>query len=123
MRRLDLAERWAYWDAQRDVWHGLDAPQVRALYGSADAIFNLCGATRLRPEHRQGARLCYVETDPIYEQMRVANGDADSIAFLAEHDLLFTYGELLGTPSCSVTDVSFTSIHTRPPDIVYEHMP
>ena len=29
MRRLDLAERWAYWDAQRDVWHGLDAPQVR----------------------------------------------------------------------------------------------
>ena len=123
MRRLDLAERWAYWDAQRDVWHGLDAPQVRALYGSADAIFNLCGATRLRPEHRQGARLCYVETDPIYEQMRVANGDADSIAFLAEHDLLFTYGELLGTPSCTVPVERFTWIPTRPPVALDEWAP
>ena len=123
MRRLDLAERWAYWDAQRDVWHGLDAPQVRALYGSADAIFNLCGATRLRPEHRQGARLCYVETDPIYEQIRVANGDADSIAFLAEHDLLFTYGELLGTPSCTVPVERFTWIPTRPPVALDEWAP
>ncbi len=123
MRRLDLAERWAYWDAQRDVWHGLDAPQVRALYGSANAIFNLCGATRLRPEHRQGARLCYVETDPIYEQIRVANGDADSIAFLAEHDLLFTYGELLGTPSCTVPVERFTWIPTRPPVALDEWAP
>ncbi|MBI3768889.1 MAG: hypothetical protein HY271_10405 [Deltaproteobacteria bacterium] len=120
MRRLDLADRWAYWDAQGDAWHGLARARVHALYRSADAIFNLCGATRLRPEHRQGARLCYVETDPVYEQMRVANDEADSIAFLAEHDLLFTYGELLGTPSCSVPVARFTWIPTRPPVVLEE---
>jgi len=123
MRRLALTERWAYWDAQRDVWHGLDRARVHALYASADAIFNLCGATRLRPEHRQGARLCYVETDPVYEQMRVANGEADSIAFLAEHDVLFTYGELLGSRSCTVPVERFTWIATRPPVVLDEWQP
>lgn len=118
MRRLDLGDRWAYWDAQADTWHGLARARVHALYASADAIFNLCGATRPRPEHHQGARLCYVETDPVYEQMRVANGEADSVAFLAEHDVLFTYGELLGTASCTVPIERFTWIPTRPPVVL-----
>src|ERR1700674_517631 len=52
MRRLDLADRWAYWDAGGDTWHGLERSAVHRLLGSADAILNLCGATRLRAEHR-----------------------------------------------------------------------
>ncbi len=118
MRRYDFADRWAYWDSLTDTWHGRDGAGVRELYRTADAIFNLCGATSLRPEHRQGAKLCYVETDPIYEQMRVANGDEDSIGFLSAHDVLFTYGELLGTPSCTVPVERFTWIPTRPPVVL-----
>ncbi|MCC6767163.1 MAG: hypothetical protein IT293_21125 [Deltaproteobacteria bacterium] len=115
MRRFDFADRWAYWDGLADRWHGRDHAAVCALYRSADAIFNLCGATELRDEHRQGAKICYVETDPMYEQMRVANGEEDSMRFLASHDVLFTYGELLGTPSCRVPAERFTWIATRPP--------
>ncbi len=47
--------------------------------------------------------------------MRVAKGDPASIAFLAAHDVLFTYGELLGTPSCPVPIEGFSWIATRPP--------
>jgi len=115
MRRYDFGDRWAYWDAFTDRWHGRDAAAVRELLRTADGIFNLCGATKPRDEHRQGARLCYVETDPMYEQMRVADGVADSIGFLAAHDVLFTYGELLGTPSCRVPVERFSWIPTRPP--------
>jgi hypothetical protein len=115
MRRYDFADRWAYWDALTDRWHGRDHAAVCALYGAVDGIFNLCGATKLRPEHRQGATICYVETDPMYEQMRVANGDEDSIAFLGSHDVLFTYGALVGTPSCRVPAERFTWVPTRPP--------
>jgi hypothetical protein len=118
MRRYDFADRWAYWDALTDTWHGRDAAAVRELYRTADAIFNLCGATKLRDEHRQGATICYVETDPIYEQMRVANGEDDAIGFLGSHDVLFTYGELLGTPSCRVPVERFTWIPTRPPVVL-----
>ena len=47
-----LAGRWAYWDAINDVYHGLSrASRSRALYRDADALFNLCGAARLRDEH------------------------------------------------------------------------
>ncbi|MCC6850453.1 MAG: hypothetical protein IT294_18340 [Deltaproteobacteria bacterium] len=115
MRRFDFAGRWAYWDGLADRWHGRDPAVVRALYRSADAIFNLCGATALRDEHRQGATICYVETDPMYEQMRVVNGEEDAVGFLAAHDVLFTYGALLGTPSCRVPVERFAWVPTRPP--------
>ena len=115
MRRYDFDDRWAYWDGLTDRWYGRDHAAVRTLYASADAIFNLCGATKLRDEHRQGATICYVETDPMYEQMRVAKGEEDSIGFLGSHDVLFTYGELLGTPSCRVPAERFRWVPTRPP--------
>ena len=115
MQRHGFGDRWAYWDGLTDTWHGRDRAGVRALLRDADGIFNLCGATNPREEHRQGARLCYVETDPMYEQMRVADGVEDSIGFLAAHDVLFTYGELLGTPSCRVPAERFTWHPTRPP--------
>jgi hypothetical protein len=118
MRRYGFEDRWAYWDALADRWHGREAASVRELYRTADAIFNLCGATSLREEHRQGATLCYVETDPMYEQMRVAMGEEDSIGFLAAHDVLFTYGELLGTAACRVPAERFRWVPTRPPVVL-----
>src|SRR5690606_40328839 len=48
---LGLGDRWAYWDAINDVYHGLDRDAVRRLYRESDALINLCGATRLREEH------------------------------------------------------------------------
>src|SRR6185295_7274638 len=123
MRRIGFDERWAYWDVAHDVWHGLERGRVDALYRSAAAIVNLCGATRIRDEHHQGARVCYVETDPVYEQIRVARGEADSIAFLAAHDVLFTYGELLGTPGSPIPLERFAWRRTRPPVVLDEWRP
>ncbi len=50
--------------------------------------------------------------------MRVVNGDPDAIEFLGSHDVLFTYGELLGTPSCRVPAERFRWIPTRPPVVL-----
>jgi hypothetical protein len=118
MRRTGYGERWAYWDASSDTWHGRDRMGTAELYRSADAVLNLCGATRPRDEHRRSGRLCYVETDPVVEQLRVANGERASIDFLAGHDLLFTYGELVGTAACAVPTEGFRWIPTRPPVVL-----
>src|SRR5215472_8981392 len=48
MERYGLGERWAYWDAINDIYHGRSREEVRALYRRSDAVINLCGATRLR---------------------------------------------------------------------------
>jgi hypothetical protein len=118
MRRIGFADRWVYLDMQRNETHGLPRPRLDALYRQAAVIVNLCGATAPRAEHRQGARLLYIETDPVYEQLRIANGVASSLGFLESHDVLFTYGENLGAPDCPVPLERFSWKTTRPPVVL-----
>src|SRR6058998_2763347 len=75
MDRFDLGDRWAYWDQSSGRCHGLDRRDLLGLYGEADALLNLCGATRLREEHLRCPVRMYVETDPVHEQVRLAAGD------------------------------------------------
>ena len=118
MQRFGLADRWVYLDMIGNRTYGKSRPELDELYRSATAIVNLCGATAPRAEHRQGARLLYVETDPVYEQFMIARGDAASLGFLRSHDVLFTYGENIGAPDCPVPVVEFTWHATRPPVVV-----
>ena len=74
MERYGFGERWSYWDAIHDVHHGLSRSQVRALYRQADALINLCGATRLRDEHLACPVRIMIDTDPVYEQIKYATG-------------------------------------------------
>jgi hypothetical protein len=115
MRRIGLPDRWAYVDLTRGETHGLPRARLDALYRDAAVLVNLCGATAPRPEHRRGGRLLYVETDPVYEQIRLAEGDETSRAFLASHDVLFTYGENLGAADCPVPLGDLPWRRTRPP--------
>jgi hypothetical protein len=98
--------------------HGLSRQRLDQLYRTAAGIVNLCGATRPRAEHRQGGRLIYVETDPVYEQLRFDNGETSSRDFLEQHDVLFTYGENLGAPDCPVPLGPFVWKKTRPPVVL-----
>src|SRR5436309_14253137 len=120
MRRIGLADRWAYVDLMHGETHGLPRAQLDALYRDAAAIVNLCGATAPREEHRRGPKLLYIETDPVYEQLRIALGDESSLGFLASHDVLFTYGENLGAADCPVPLERFTWYPTRPPVVLEE---
>jgi len=110
MRRIGLPDRWAYVDLMHGETHGLARASLDALYREAAALVNLCGATAPREEHRRGPKLLYIETDPVYEQLRIAAGEESSLGFLASHDVLFTYGENLGAPDCPVPLGRFASI-------------
>jgi len=118
MRRIGLPDRWAYVDLMHGETHGLPRARLDGLYRDARAIVNLCGATAPREEHRRGPKLLYIETDPVYEQLRIALGEASSLEFLASHDVLFTYGENLGAPDCPVPLVRFAWKTTRPPVVL-----
>ena len=118
MRRIGLADRWAYVDLMHGETHGLPRAQLDALYRDAAAIVNLCGATAPREEHHRGPKLLYIETDPVYEQLRIAAGEESSLGFLASHDVLFTYGENLGAADCPVPLERFAWRTTRPPVVL-----
>jgi hypothetical protein len=118
LERFDFHDRWAYWDSAKDVVHGITKARLMALYGEASALVNLCGATRLREEHLKCPIRIFVDTDPVFEQAKVAAGDAASLEYLRMHTHHFTYGENLGNDDCPVPMVEFDWKKTRPPVLV-----
>lgn len=115
MGRYGFARRWAYWDAIHDIHYGLSRHEVHALYREADALINLCGATRLREEHLACPTRIMVDTDPVYEQIKYAMADRASRAYLDAHSHFFTYGENLGSEDCPVPLCGVPWRPTRPP--------
>jgi hypothetical protein len=115
MERFDLGDHWVYWDLARNTCYGLSRDQLLRLYREADALLNLCGATRLREEHFHCPVRIYVETDPVYEQIKLAQGDQLTHTFLAAHTHHFTYGGNLGHPDCPIRLERFDWKTTRPP--------
>lgn len=116
--RHGLADRWVYWDSLTDEWPGLGKAKADELLRNADVIVNVCGASRPDPEQQRKGCLVYIETDPILEQVKIASGDAGSRAFLAAHDVLFTYGVRIGDPDCRVPGGGIPWRKTHPPVIV-----
>jgi len=117
MGRFGLADRWVYVDGVTGVHHGLSRDRLTRIYQDADALFNVCGATKLTEEHLQCPIRVYLETDPVFEQIRVAEGDRQAIEALEEHTHHFTYGENLGQPDCPIPLEKFAWRPTRPPVI------
>lgn len=125
MSRFDLADRWSYVDRGADgehrrvigTYHGLSRQRLDDLYRNADAIFNVCGANPLWEEQMRCPIRVYVETDPVFEQVRVALGDQHAIDALGNHTHHFTYGENLGQPDSPIPVEKFNWRPTRPPVI------
>jgi hypothetical protein len=117
MGRFGLADRWTYVDGVTGACHGLSRQGLSALYRDADAIFNVCGANPLSEEQMRCPVRVYVETDPVFEQIRVGEGDRVAIEDLQDHTHHFTYGENLGQPDCPIPAEKFNWRPTRPPVI------
>ncbi len=103
MERFGLADHWSYC-----AWHtdercfGLDRAQLAPIYAEAAAVLNLHGGTVVRPEHRRGGALLYVETDPVATEIELHRGVKATADFLDQHTAHFTFGENLGAPDCRV---------------------
>jgi hypothetical protein len=115
MERHGFAGRWAYWDAINDRWHGMPREGVHRLYAEADALINLCGATRLRDEHMRVPARIMIDTDPVYEQIKYARNEPGARAYIDAHTHFFTYGANLGTDLCPVPLCGIPWRPTRPP--------
>ena len=115
MESCGFGGRWAYWDAINDEWHGLARERVRRLYAEADALINLCGATKLRDEHLACPVRIIVDSDPVFEQIKYAQADPAARAYLDAHTHFFSYGENLGAADCPVPLSGIDWRPTRPP--------
>ena len=116
-RQVGLEGRWAYRPLFRggEECYGVTAARLRELYRDCDALLNVCGATVLNADHHLARHRVYVETDPVTNQLEVANGKTKTLAVLRDHDTVVTYGENYGAPDCGVPLGPFRYLKTRQP--------
>lgn len=111
-----FGDRWAFRGNYPDGrCYGLSESRILELYREADAFLNVTGAQEIREEHLACRRRIYVESDPFASQVKAASGDPKTLAALAAHDTLFTFGENIGADDCTVPVGPFTWLPTRQP--------
>ena len=117
LERIGLGGRWAYRALWRgsDACYGLSRERLVQLYRDCDALLNVCGATVLNDDHALARRRVYVETDPVTNQLELANGKEKTRTVLSGHDTIVTYGENYGEPGCGVPLGGFAYLKTRQP--------
>ncbi len=115
LQRFGFADRWGFLDPATGDYLGMSAARCRELLQDADAVINLCIATKPREEHHSCRRLVYLETDPGPFQVSLARGDADAVETARYHHDFFTYAYNLGAPDCVLPATNLRWHRTRPP--------
>ena len=118
-RRFGFHEHWSfcprYLPDPAEGTLGLSLKRVRELYVEADAILNVCGSQEFNEDLIKSERILYVESDPGVEQIKVDQGNADTLQYLERHHALFTFGENIGSPQFPVPVHGLKWLPTRQP--------
>jgi hypothetical protein len=118
MARHGLEDRWAYRFPWQDQWFGLDDARRREVLASADLLINVSG-TLERPEtYRDIPRLAYIDSDPVFTQVRLAMDPGPFRALVDAHDVHFSFGETLA--AADLPDTGHTWRPTRQPIVLSE---
>jgi hypothetical protein len=113
-----LKGRWAYRAVYNHTgWQGPMADCVEEWIRSADAVLNITGSTA-PVELGIPCRLVYIGTDPVLQEVRIANGDTDLYERVASHQAHFTYGENIGQSDCPVPPLPFPTQPMRQPVVM-----
>jgi hypothetical protein len=111
-----LAGRWGYRSSYSDfAWHGIDRSRAEDLLKSADAVFNIAGATRLTKEALRVPNWIYFGTDPVLHELAYDEGQTTVRALIDEHQACVTYGENIGTPVSPLPPLPNLIARTRQP--------
>ena len=93
MTRFGLADKWAYHFSVHPQWIGLSDEKRAAVIQSADLLINVSGMLGRPEDYRQVRRLVYVDTDPVFNQVKLAQGRVEFRKLIDAHDVHFSFGE------------------------------
>ncbi len=90
-----LGERWAYFFPETRTWHGLSDAKRREVLATADLLINVSGTLARPQDYRSVRRLAYIDSDPVFTQVKLARGETQLARLIEQHDVLFSFGETL----------------------------
>ena len=98
MDRFGLSDRWAYRFPWQNQWFGMSERLMSEVLLSADLIINVSGVLRRPQDLETGARLVFIDSDPVFTQVKLARGQIDFRQQVDAHHVHFSFGERLRPP-------------------------
>ncbi len=94
MEQFGLGERWCYYFEPDRRWYGIDERRREKILNSADLLINISGTLGNPFEYRQVKRLAYVDSDPVFTQIKLLNTPEEEYRAAYDlHDVHFSFGE------------------------------
>jgi hypothetical protein len=115
MAGFGLEDRWAYRFPWHSQWFGLSDASRYEVVRSADLLINVSGTLQRPAEYRRTRRLAYIDSDPMFTQIKLAQGQAHLRALIDSHDVHFSFGETL---SARVPQTGHQWLPTRQPVVL-----
>jgi hypothetical protein len=112
-----LAERWTYADYEGNYF-GMNRARTIDVLRTSDLLVNVSAANILREEHLRVPKRILIDADPPYLQIDAAKGIGDTIEFLRQHTILFTFAENIGGPRWHIPPAGFEWQTTRQPVVL-----
>jgi hypothetical protein len=109
-----FGDRWIYRDNYRSL--GLPLPQFLDLCPSADLLLmRAVPFWTWRKEYELPRRRAFIDVDPGFTQITLANGDQGWVEGVGKADRRFTFGQRLGAPDCPIPSAGGLWLRTLPP--------
>jgi hypothetical protein len=117
LSHIGLEDHWAYRFPWQNQWFGMRDSRREEILASADLLINVSGSLVNLSEYRRIPCLVYIDTDPVFTQLKLVRGQKDFRAFVDAHDLHFSFGETL---SKELLDTGHQWRPTRQPIVLSE---
>jgi hypothetical protein len=95
LERFGLGERWAYRFPWKSQWFGMPEGQRQEVTSTADLILNVSGTLAHLDEYHRIPSRVYIDTDPVFTQVKLARGQKDFLNVVDAHNIHFSFGESL----------------------------
>jgi hypothetical protein len=120
MARFGLGDRWAFRCPIGPEWAGLPERRREDVLASADLLINVSGSLAYPQRYRAVERLAYIDSDPVFTQIKLAQGLRRFSERVELHDVYFSFGERLGE---EVPATGHRWFPTRQPIVLAEWRP
>jgi hypothetical protein len=109
-----LSDRWIYRDNYRSL--GMPLEKFQRLCATADLlIMRAVPFWNWRKEYETPKRRAFIDVDPGFTQITLANGDKGWLEGVAKADRRFTYAQRIGSDNCPIPETGGPWSKTLPP--------
>ena len=95
MSRFGMDGRWAYHFPIDDRWFGLTDSKRKEVLQTADLLINVSGTLMDLSEYKLIPRRAYIDSDPVFTQLKLTLGNLEFRDRVNAHNVHFTFGETL----------------------------